>query len=177
MVLSYDFALSVKFLYDLFYKLRAGMSRVRFPKCHWNFSLMQSFWPHYDFGADSASSRNKYREYLLGDKGSRWVTLTSLPASTSSKPQDLSTPLQGMLYLYCKRYIYIYQYCEKTANPTKVLEYFPGCCVKTDENTTVRDMCSRRILKHAKNTSNTLFSWTICACVTYELETLSEQRQ
>jgi len=36
--------------------------------CHWNFSLTQSFRPHYGPGVDSASSRNEYQEYLLGVK-------------------------------------------------------------------------------------------------------------
>ena len=31
--------------------------------CHWNFSLIQSFWLHYDPGVDSDSNRNKYQEY------------------------------------------------------------------------------------------------------------------
>jgi hypothetical protein len=34
--------------------------------CHWNFSLPQSFRPHYDPGVDSASNRNEYHEYFLG---------------------------------------------------------------------------------------------------------------
>jgi len=33
--------------------------------CHWNFSLTQSSWPHYDPGVDSASKRNEYQEYML----------------------------------------------------------------------------------------------------------------
>ena len=36
--------------------------------CHWNFSLTQSFQPHYGSGADSASNRNEYQEYFLGVK-------------------------------------------------------------------------------------------------------------
>jgi hypothetical protein len=36
--------------------------------CHWNFSLTQSFWPHYGPGVNSASNRNEYQEYLLGVK-------------------------------------------------------------------------------------------------------------
>ena len=34
--------------------------------CQWNFSLTQSFQPHYD--PDSASNRNEYQEYFLGVK-------------------------------------------------------------------------------------------------------------
>ena len=33
---------------------------------HWNFSLTYSFWPHYDFGVDSASNRNESQGYVLG---------------------------------------------------------------------------------------------------------------
>ena len=36
--------------------------------CHWNFSLIQSFRPHYGPGVDSASNRNEYQEYFLGVK-------------------------------------------------------------------------------------------------------------
>jgi hypothetical protein len=37
---------------------------------HWNFSLTQSFRPHYDPGGDSACNRNgnEYQEYFLGVK-------------------------------------------------------------------------------------------------------------
>jgi hypothetical protein len=33
--------------------------------CHWNFSLPQSFRPHYFPGAGSASNGNEYQEYFL----------------------------------------------------------------------------------------------------------------
>ena len=33
--------------------------------CHWNYSLTQSFQPHYDPGIDSASHRNECQEYFL----------------------------------------------------------------------------------------------------------------
>jgi hypothetical protein len=33
---------------------------------HWDFSLTQSFRPHYGPGVDSASNRNEYHEYFLG---------------------------------------------------------------------------------------------------------------
>ena len=36
--------------------------------CRWNFSLTQSFRPHYGPGVDSVSNRNDYQEYLLGVK-------------------------------------------------------------------------------------------------------------
>ena len=33
--------------------------------CHWNFSLTQSFRPHYGTGVDSASNKNEYQECFL----------------------------------------------------------------------------------------------------------------
>jgi hypothetical protein len=35
---------------------------------HWNFSLTQSFRPHYGPGVGSAFNRNEYQEYFLGVK-------------------------------------------------------------------------------------------------------------
>ena len=35
---------------------------------HCDFSLTESFWPHYDSGVNSAHNRNEYQEYLLGVK-------------------------------------------------------------------------------------------------------------
>ena len=49
--------------------------------CHWNFSLTQSFRPHYGPGVDSASNRNEYQEYFLGGKDDQCVGLTILPPS------------------------------------------------------------------------------------------------
>ena len=43
--------------------------------CQKNFS----FRPHYGPGVDSASNRNEYQEYFLGDKGGRCIGLTALP--------------------------------------------------------------------------------------------------
>jgi hypothetical protein len=45
-----------------------------------NFSLTESFRPHYVPGFDSASNRNEYQEYLLGGKGGRGVGLTLPPS-------------------------------------------------------------------------------------------------
>jgi len=36
--------------------------------CHCNFSLTQSFWPHFGPGVDSTSNRNEYQEYFVGVK-------------------------------------------------------------------------------------------------------------
>jgi hypothetical protein len=63
-------------------------------------------WP---WGIDSASNRNEYQQYFLGDKDGRCTRLTTLPpsyasclfnldASTSWNPQGLSRPLLGLLY-------------------------------------------------------------------------------
>ena len=76
---------------------------------HW-----QSFWLHYGPGVNSASNRNEYQEYFLGVKVTSaygwqpdqlhvptfmcWM-LWNLGASTSWNPQDLSRPVQGLLYL------------------------------------------------------------------------------
>jgi hypothetical protein len=75
--------------------------------CHWNFSLTQSFWPHYGHGVDSASNRNEYQEYFLEGKGDRCVGLTTLPTSCADclellswNPQGLSRPVMGLLYLF-----------------------------------------------------------------------------
>jgi hypothetical protein len=35
--------------------------------CNWNFSLTYSFRPHYGPGVDSASNRNEYQDYFLGE--------------------------------------------------------------------------------------------------------------
>jgi len=48
---------------------------------HLNFSLTQSFRPHYGLGVDSASNRNEYQEYFLRVKSGRYVGLATLPPS------------------------------------------------------------------------------------------------
>jgi hypothetical protein len=90
------------------YKLEGGGFDSR--RCHWNFSLTQSFRPHYGPEVDSASNRNKYHEYFLGVKaaGARADNLTTfmcrlsghLGASTSWNPQGLSRSLIGLIYLF-----------------------------------------------------------------------------
>jgi hypothetical protein len=44
--------------------LQAGRSRFRFPMVSLDFSLTQSFRPHYGPGVDLASNRNKYQEHF-----------------------------------------------------------------------------------------------------------------
>ena len=46
-------------------------------------------------GVDSPSSRNDYQEYLLGSKGGRRVSLTTV------KSGSLSIPVQGSPFLFC----------------------------------------------------------------------------
>ena len=55
------------FVEALSYKRVGSGSNSRW--CHWNFSLTQSFRPHYGPGVDLPSNRNEYQEYLLGGKG------------------------------------------------------------------------------------------------------------
>ena len=47
--------------------------------CHWNFSLIQSFRPHYGPGVDSATNWNEYHGMSPGRKSSRCLGLTTLP--------------------------------------------------------------------------------------------------
>ena len=47
--------------------------------CHWNFSLTNSFRPHYGPEVDSAAERKEYQEYFLDGKGGRSLGLTTLP--------------------------------------------------------------------------------------------------
>jgi len=50
--------------------LQAGRSRFYSRWCHCDFSLTQSFRPHYGPGVDTDSNRNEYQEYLLRVKAS-----------------------------------------------------------------------------------------------------------
>jgi hypothetical protein len=61
------------------YKPEGGRFDSRW--CYWNFSLTQSFRPHYGPEDDSASNRNEYQEYFPGGKGGPCVELTTLPPS------------------------------------------------------------------------------------------------
>ena len=54
--------------------------------------MTQPFRPHYGPGVDSASIRDEYQEYFVGDKGGQCVGLTTLPPSCADcleiwKPQ------------------------------------------------------------------------------------------
>ena len=80
----------------------ATRSRVRFPMASLEF-LTQSFRPHYHPGVDSASNRNEYLEYFLGQRRpvrraenpTTFICRLSwnLGASTSWNPQALSRPV------------------------------------------------------------------------------------
>ena len=48
---------------------------------HWNFSLTQSFYPHYDPEVNSASNKNEYQEYFVVGKGGWCAGLTNFPPS------------------------------------------------------------------------------------------------
>jgi hypothetical protein len=59
-------------------------------------------------GVDSASNRNEYKEYFLGDKGSQCIGLTTLPPSCADcleiwEPQPPGTvrACPGLAFLYC----------------------------------------------------------------------------
>jgi hypothetical protein len=65
--------------------------------CHWNFSLTLSFRPHYGPGVDSASNKNKYQEYFLGEKGGRCVGLTTLSPSCADCLEMLEPQPPGTL--------------------------------------------------------------------------------
>jgi hypothetical protein len=73
---------------------------------HLNLLLPESFQPRYGTRVESAFKRNKYQWYLLTDKGSRCIGLTTSPpsctncleirgSSTFWKCNDLSIPLKG----------------------------------------------------------------------------------
>jgi hypothetical protein len=64
--------------------LQAGRSGVSFPmRLLGTLQCTLFFHPHYDYGVDSASNRNEYRESSWGVKGVRHVRLTTLPLSVS----------------------------------------------------------------------------------------------
>jgi hypothetical protein len=78
--------------------------------CHWKFSLSETSRPHYDPGVVSASDRNEYQEYFLGqrrlvpkaDKLTIFKCRLSwnLGTLTTLNPQGLPKPVQDLLYLY-----------------------------------------------------------------------------
>jgi hypothetical protein len=69
---------------------------------HWDFSLTQSFWPHYVLEVNSASKRNKYHEYFLGGKVGRCVRLTTLPFSCVDC-LEIREPQPCVNFKACKR--------------------------------------------------------------------------
>jgi hypothetical protein len=99
--------------------------------CHWNFSLTESFCPHHGLGVNSASDRNEYRNYFMGGKGGRFIGLTTIPPSyaycveiwepsTSVNPQDLSMPIEGLLfYFLCFIMLHKYEKVMSQITPKK----------------------------------------------------------
>jgi len=57
----------------------------------------RSFQPHYGLGVDSASNRNEYQAYFLGDKDSRCVGLTTLPPSCPDRLEIWEPQIPGSL--------------------------------------------------------------------------------
>jgi hypothetical protein len=81
-----------------------------------DFSLTQSFWPHYDPEVDSASNKNEYQGYLLAGKGGLCIGLKTLPhscadclqilaGSTSHSSQACPGPCRDCFYQRCGRLI------------------------------------------------------------------------
>jgi len=64
---------------------------------YYNFLLLYFFRSQYDPGVDSASSRNEYQEYFLGNKGDRCVGLTTLPPSCADSLETWETQAPGTL--------------------------------------------------------------------------------
>jgi len=54
---------------------------------HWDSSLTLSVRLQYGPVVDSASNRNEYQGYLLGDKGDRCVGLAALPHLHGDRPE------------------------------------------------------------------------------------------
>jgi len=65
--------------------------------CLCNFSLIQSFRPHYGPGLDSASNKNEYQAYFLGGKGVQCIGLITLPPSCADCLEMWETQLPGTL--------------------------------------------------------------------------------
>lgn len=101
----------------------SGRSRVRFPLRNWGFCSQL----HCGSVVDSASSRDEYQDYHVGDKGGRFLWPTNLPPScaicleileTSNfmNIKGLSRPVYGLPYpLFNGRWVmtdlvYIYHF-------------------------------------------------------------------
>ena len=94
---------------------------------------IKSLRSHYGPGVDSASKRNEYQEYFLGDKSGRCVRLTNLPTSCAVvvksgnlnflKPSGLLQACNGTdLCLFVKRIIVTVHMEERnTQNLFKIL--------------------------------------------------------
>jgi hypothetical protein len=118
----------------LCYKL-AGR-RFDFRWCHWNFSVTQSFWSNYGPGVNSASNRNEYQVYFLGEKAAgAWgwqpyhhpVLLSwNLGTLTSCNPLGHSRPVMGLLYLYLLHVQYVL-WCIWQCTHTVCSEHKPQC--------------------------------------------------
>jgi hypothetical protein len=68
-----------------------------------DFSLTQSFQPHYGPEVDSASNRNEYQGSSLGGKGGRCAGLTTLPPSCADCRKTLKPQPHGALSEYLGR--------------------------------------------------------------------------
>jgi len=93
--------------------------------CRFNSRLVSleffiAFCPHYSLGVNSASDRNEYQDYFVGGKGGWFIGLTTIPPSyvyfveisepsTSVNPQDLSMPVDGLLF-YVLFFVTLHKY-------------------------------------------------------------------
>jgi hypothetical protein len=80
--------------------------------CHLNFSLTQSFRPHYGPGVDSASNRNEYQEYLHVPLGLKSGSLNLLEPSGPVKAcNGIALPLHYVLNVHFMAFILLRSNC------------------------------------------------------------------
>jgi len=101
--------------------------------CHWNWSLTESFRPHYGPSVDSASNRNEYQEYFLGEGGGLkaagaqgWqpyhLHVPIVLKSGSLKLPEPSEPVQtynGIALTYCVCTCWLFRIMSKFCSPLR----------------------------------------------------------
>ena len=81
----------------------------------------QSFRPNNCSAVDSASNRNEYQEYFLGDKGGRCVGLTTLPPSCADCPEIREPQPTGTLWACPDLYRYYFIITSRLLNPLQLI--------------------------------------------------------